>query len=154
MAGLRTIVLVETGEVSVVALVESLVLDGLELRLTDLVQDDLERLVGPLEDGGVGDVELDNAVLTESLGTGERLLLSVLSKSRVLPALSVSTAGGGREGGREEVSDQLGFADAKAWVGGWRPGAARNVKEDCICLLTVKRLSLFHSDSPWRTRTS
>ena len=57
------IVLVEAGEIAVIALVERLVVDRLQVRLADTVENDLAGLFGALEDRGEGYVELDTVVL-------------------------------------------------------------------------------------------
>lgn len=79
------IVLVEAAQLSVVALVESLVLVNGDVLLTDLLELDAERSLGTLQSRSEGNVELD-ARSSNALGTGERFLATELGESRVLPA--------------------------------------------------------------------
>jgi len=79
------IVLVETGEVTIVAFVERLILDRLEVRLADLVEHDLQRLLGALQVGGKCDVEID-AGLGQCLAAGLGFLDAERGQVRVLPA--------------------------------------------------------------------
>jgi len=73
---LARIVLVEPGKVAIVALVERLVPDGLQLRLADRVQNELAGLLRALQRRGEGDVEFEAAVpqlLAGCLGLGSAL---------------------------------------------------------------------------------
>lgn len=67
---------------TVVALVESLVSFDGQVSLTDLLEDDVERLVGSGQSGGVANVELGVAVLLQSLGTLKSLLLAELCRKK------------------------------------------------------------------------
>ena len=60
---LAGIVLVEAGEVAIVALVQGLVRDGRQIRLADLVEDQLAGVLRPHQRRGEGDVELQAARL-------------------------------------------------------------------------------------------
>jgi hypothetical protein len=57
------VILVEAGEIAVIALVQRLVVDRLEIGLADAVEDDLAGLFGALQDRGEGDVEGDAVIL-------------------------------------------------------------------------------------------
>ncbi|MNH92223.1 hypothetical protein D3C73_447990 [compost metagenome] len=79
------IVLVEAGEIAVVAFVERLVLDRFKVRLADLVEHDLQRLLGALQVGGERNVELD-AGFGQRLASGLGFLDPERGQVRVLPA--------------------------------------------------------------------
>lgn len=79
------IVLVETGEVAVVALVQGLIADRFERRLADGVEDELAGTLGPDEDGGEGDVEFD-AVIGKRLAAGLCLLDAEFGEVGIAPA--------------------------------------------------------------------
>lgn len=78
------VVLVETAELAVVALVESLVLVDGDVFLTNLLELNAEGSLCTLESGSEGNVELDSSG-SDTLGTGEGLLATELGESRVLP---------------------------------------------------------------------
>lgn len=78
------VVLVQAGELTVVTLVEGLVLVDGDVLLTDLLELDAKGGLSTLEGRGESDVELD-AGGSHALGTGQGLLATELSKSRVLP---------------------------------------------------------------------
>ena len=63
-------------------LVERLVLDRLEALGSDLLEDDLERVVRTLKDARVGDVERSVTLGVESLGSRESLGTAVLGEVR------------------------------------------------------------------------
>ena len=79
------VVLVEAGQVPVVALVQCLVPDRLQTALADDVEDDLAGLLRPRKSGGIGDVEGDTVVL-ERPGTVLGLPDAELRQPGVLPA--------------------------------------------------------------------
>ena len=81
-----SVILVETGKLSVVSLVESLILDDLKGGLVNLLEDNVESVVGSGEDGGVGDVKVGEALGLESLGTSESLCSTVFGQVGVAPS--------------------------------------------------------------------
>lgn len=82
---LAGIVLVETGEIAVVALVQRLVADRLQVRLADLVEDDLAGILRALQVRGKGDVEGD-AVIGQRLAAGIGFADTEFGQFRVFPA--------------------------------------------------------------------
>lgn len=79
------IVLVEPGELAVVALVERLVLVDRDVLLVDLVEDDVERGLGAREGRGEGDVKLV-AALGELFAALLGLFAALFGQFGVLPA--------------------------------------------------------------------
>ena len=79
------IVLVEAREIAVIALVQGLVRDGLQIRLADLFQHQLAGALGPREVGGEGDVELHAHLLQAPAGIA-CLLDAEIGEARILPA--------------------------------------------------------------------
>jgi hypothetical protein len=82
---LAGIILVEAGEIAVIALVQSLVADGLQLLLAEHVQNDAERVLGSLERARKGDVEAQ-ALCFQQLCAAARFGHSLFREVRVLPA--------------------------------------------------------------------
>lgn len=81
---LPRVVLVQTGELAVVTLVERLVLVDRKVGLLDALEDDVESGLGTLEVRGEGDVELV-AALGELLRSLLGLFTTLLRELRILP---------------------------------------------------------------------
>ena len=79
------VVLVEAGEIAIVALVQRLILDSFEALLTDFIKDDVKRVLGARQRRGEGDVVLD-AIIGQSLTAGLGLFDAKLGQVGVLPA--------------------------------------------------------------------
>lgn len=82
---LPSVVLVETAELAIVALVESLVFVHGDVLLPNLLELDSERSLRALESRGERNVELDTSSL-DALSAGKGFLASKLGKSGVFPA--------------------------------------------------------------------
>ena len=82
---LPRVVLVEARQIAVVALVQRLVADSLQVALAELVEDDAAGLLGALEGGGEGDVESQAARLEFRAG-GLCLGDALLGQVDVAPA--------------------------------------------------------------------
>lgn len=83
---LAGVVLVQSGELSVIPFVESLILDDLEGGLIDFFENDIEGVVGSGEDGGVGYVELRESFRLERLSTEQGFGPAVFGQVGVLPS--------------------------------------------------------------------
>src|SRR5262249_24645429 len=81
----RRVLLVEAGELAIIALVEGAVADRLESRLTDFLEDQRQRVLGADETAGIGLVEDEAALLEPSSGRAG-LALPKLRQRRILPA--------------------------------------------------------------------
>ncbi len=99
------VILVETGEIAIVALVQGLVADGFKARLAKLVENVLAGNLRAGKGGGVGNVELQAGCL-EALACGLGFRMALLGEARITPA------------GKEvlEVPFALAMADQDEWL--------------------------------------
>lgn len=81
-----TVVLVEAGQITVIALIELLTLERLESLLTNLLEDDGQSVIRTSQDGRVSHVKLGLSALLEQLSTFQRFLATERGQVRVLPA--------------------------------------------------------------------
>jgi hypothetical protein len=78
-------VLVETGQIAIVAFVERLVLDRLEARLTKRGQHKVERVLGARQDARVSDIEFESLAL-QAFAARLRFGNAFVGETGVLPA--------------------------------------------------------------------
>ena len=83
---LASVILVETGQLSVISFVEGLILDNLKGSLIDFFENDIEGIVGSGEDGSVGDVKVRESLGFESLSAEKGFRSTVFGEIRVLPS--------------------------------------------------------------------
>jgi len=79
------IVLVETGQVAIIALVQGLIADCLEIRLTELIKDMLAGHLCTRQRGGVSDVELETGGL-QALACGLGFGMALFGQARIAPS--------------------------------------------------------------------
>src|SRR5262249_34677032 len=82
---LTGVVLVEAGEVAIVALVQRLVLERLEARLAELIEHDVERPLRPLQGRGEGNAEVE-PLGPDAYPGGARLLDALRRQVDIAPA--------------------------------------------------------------------
>lgn len=82
-----TVVLVEAGQLAIVALVQGLVPVDRQFLLANLLEDDVEGRVGALEDRRECDVKVGQARGLEVLAALVSLGAALLGERRVLPAV-------------------------------------------------------------------
>ena len=79
------IVLVEAGQVAIVALIERLILDHGQIGLPDFVEDDAVRVLRARQNGGKGNVE-GKPLLLDRLPGRMRFLFAEFGEARIAPA--------------------------------------------------------------------
>lgn len=123
----RTLILVQPSQVTVVPLVQSLILECLKSLLVDLLENDSEGVVSPLEDGREGDVKVGVTGLGEVLATFLGFGTAFVGQGGVLPAVCTREAKGkgGSALGASESKSLSPLTRGRRRSYSWTPAQAR-----------------------------